>query len=141
MASKLDRQVVLMSIHPKYAQAIFDGRKKVEFRKSRLACSVRHVLVYVTAPVKHVIGFFSIGNVVEGAPSALWKKFRQVSGVKAREYRSYYLGTRKGYAISVKNPTLLGTPIPLHKIGHSLRAPQSYCYCPDQPLEKLLKSI
>ena len=43
-ASATGRHVV-MSVHPRFAEAIMDGRKKVEFRKRRLADDVMTALI------------------------------------------------------------------------------------------------
>ncbi len=48
-ASATGRHVV-MSVHPRFAEAIMDGRKKIEFRKRPLADDVSVVWVYATAP-------------------------------------------------------------------------------------------
>ena len=48
-----------MSIHPQYADAIVAGRKRAEFRKRPLAADIDVVLIYATAPVRAIIGWFT----------------------------------------------------------------------------------
>lgn len=62
MASTRVGRVALISIRPRYAHAILDGRKTVEFRKRRLAEDVTHVVIYSTRPDRAVIGFFELGG-------------------------------------------------------------------------------
>ncbi len=72
-----------MAIHPHYADAILDGRKKVEFRKRAVAEDVTTVLIYATAPVKKIIGQFEVAHTVVTTPSALWEQLGRVSLAEA----------------------------------------------------------
>ena len=72
MASQPTRTVALMSIHPRYAGLILNGRKRVEFRRTRIRGSVSHVLIYETAPVQCVTGFFEVAGVDEAEPQAIF---------------------------------------------------------------------
>ena len=58
MAAKANKDVILLPIFPKYAQAIFEGTKKVEFRKLNIPQTISHVVVYSTAPTQKIIGYF-----------------------------------------------------------------------------------
>ncbi len=58
-----DRDVILLAVLPQYAEAIFRGRKKVEFRKRNVPKHVRYVVVYETRPRCGVIGYFRIGTI------------------------------------------------------------------------------
>ena len=60
MAQAAPGRVALMSIHPRYAHAILEGRKTVEFRKRPLAEDVTHVVIYSTVPDRAVIGYFTV---------------------------------------------------------------------------------
>lgn len=133
-----NRRIALMSIHPKYANAIFEGRKKFEFRKCRFASPVSHVLVYATAPVRRIIGLFEVGDIVEGSPRSLWKQFSEESGVDPGDYDNYFAGSRKAFAIAVKDPVLLKHPVRLDDLRRGLSAPQSFVYCASPSAERLI---
>ena len=60
MDSSSARRIALMSIHPGYAEAILSGRERAEFRKRPLAEDVRTVLIYATAPVSAMSGWFTV---------------------------------------------------------------------------------
>ena len=60
MGAQSPERVALLSIRPEYAEAIFAGRKTVEFRRAPLADDVSVVVVYVTQPVGRVIGWFTV---------------------------------------------------------------------------------
>ena len=64
-------RVVLMSIHPVYANAILKvATNKLSFRKRRLAPDVTHVLVYATAPVGAIVGAFVIAGQETSTPAS-----------------------------------------------------------------------
>ncbi len=47
---------VLLSIKPKFAEAIIDGRKRYEFRKSKFAKKdINRVYIYSIYPVKKIV--------------------------------------------------------------------------------------
>ena len=64
---------VLLSIKPKFAEKIFDGTKKFEFRKSIFKNDkVRKVVVYASFPVQKVIGEFTIADILNDDVAAIW---------------------------------------------------------------------
>ena len=67
-------RAALMSIHPRYADAILDGTKVVEFRKRALAGDISTVLVYATAPVRRLVGTFQLSATLTASPRDLWQQ-------------------------------------------------------------------
>ena len=58
-------KTVLLSIKPEFAEKIFDGTKKFEFRKTIFKNNnVQKVIVYASSPVQKVIGEFSIEDIL-----------------------------------------------------------------------------
>ena len=56
---------VLLSIKPEFAEKIFNGTKKYEFRKNIFKNkSVDKVVVYASSPVQCVIGEFEIETIL-----------------------------------------------------------------------------
>ncbi len=69
---------VLLSIKPKFAEAIIDGRKRYEFRKIKFANKdINRVYIYATSPVKKIIGVFKLSSIIEDSPHALWDRLRE----------------------------------------------------------------
>ena len=63
--------MVLLSIKPKYADKIFNGTKTVELR--RICPKVTEgdlILVYVSSPVKALVGEFEVKKIVEALTTA-----------------------------------------------------------------------
>ena len=120
---------VLMSIKPKYANAIFNGSKRVEFRKSCFAETVTRVYVYSSAPVKRIIGFFSVEKIDKDAPQKLWERFEKVGGIQQEDFMSYFSGLEEGYAIVVKDVELLENNLTVAEVfGRNYTVPQNYRY-------------
>ena len=94
---------VLMSIKPKYADAIFKGEKRVEFRKVCFKETVTHVYVYSSTPIRQIIGYFTIERIEKDSPEKLWNRYSSVSAIQREEFFNYFSGVSRGYAIVVKD--------------------------------------
>lgn len=121
--------VVLLSIKPHYANAILDGRKKVEFRKRKFGRAVSHVVIYATAPMQRIVGWFEVGPLHELSPERLWRRFSTIGGISRDDFRAYYAGVPSGVAIAVTAVQRLRKPLALKRISSS-PPPQSYSYLP-----------
>ncbi len=62
--------VIVLAIKPKYAKAIYEGRKNWEFRKAPPPL-YREMYVYESAPVSAVTGTIIFGESVTGIPLAV----------------------------------------------------------------------
>lgn len=128
MVDQAPGRILLMSVHPEYAEALLDGTKTVELRKSAVADDVSHIVIYATAPVRRVVGWVEAVGVEHGSPSAIWRKHRSRTGVREREFRTYYRGHPVAVAIHVESPRRLDEPLELSAVEEGLTAPQSWRY-------------
>ena len=124
---------VLFSIRPKYAKKIFDGTKTIELRKVKPKRLMQGglVLVYVSSPVKSLIGAFKVKKIEEGAPSEMWEKVKKNAGISKNEFDAYYQNSTSGVAIYIDNVWTLPQPIELSALRNSLEGfypPQSFRY-------------
>lgn len=124
-------RVALFSIHPRYACAILDGSKGVEFRRQGLPDDVTHVVIYATAPVQQVIGIFEVAGVDKMSPSQAWKRYGRTGGIDKTAFERYYTNADHAFVIRVHAPRTFPTPFPLAKLDENLRPPQSYMYLRD----------
>nr|WP_255392564.1 MULTISPECIES: ASCH domain-containing protein [unclassified Mycobacterium] len=122
-----------MSVHPRYAEGIMDGRKRVEFRKRPLACDVSVVWVYATAPVQRIVGCFEIDATITAPPRDLWRQFASVGGIDRADFDRYYAGSSVGSGIRIGNVVRLEVPMPLQELLPSGVPPQSFAYV--EPVE------
>lgn len=119
-----------MSIHPRYADEIMSGTKRVEFRKRPVGDDVTHVMIYATAPVSAVIGAFSVAGQETMEPESLWSRFHTVAGITKRRFFDYFSGRAIGTGIMVNEVFRPDAPLSLsHDLGVT-RPPQSYQYLP-----------
>lgn len=119
---------VLLSIKPEFANKIFDGSKKFEFRRSIFKNNkVKTVVVYASAPVSKVIGEFDIEQVHKMELNKLWNETKKSSGITKDFYDLYFTGKEEGFAIQVKNPRLYNKAKNL-KEEYGMVPPQSFAY-------------
>jgi len=123
-------RVALLSIHPPYAEAIFEGRKLVEFRRWRLASDVSAVVVYATQPLARVVGSFEVLEVVEDTPIGLWRRYASCAGIDRQAYLAYFDRATRAFGIRVRNAARLPRPRLLGEILPGARPPQGVQYLP-----------
>lgn len=120
---------VLISIKPKFVEAMMRNEKHYEFRKSMFTDkNVNRVYIYTTAPVKMITASFRIGKIEKAPPEVLWKRFGHVAGISEEEFFGYYRNTAVGYAIKIEDLQNLNEPIDPYAAYPSFTPPQSYQY-------------
>jgi predicted transcriptional regulator len=138
----MSKNAILMSIRPQYADKIFDGTKTVELRriKPRLLQEGDLIFVYVSSPVKSLVGAFSVALVMEKSLLALWRNVKDYAGVSHNDFLSYFQGLETGVAIFIKDVWLLPKPIHLADIKKEVNGfypPQNFRYTSIQRVESL----
>ena len=125
-------EVLLLSIRPEYAEKIFNRTKTVELRRTRparLQPQGTTAVVYVSSPVKALMGSFVVEQAIEAAPALLWKRVAAVAGVTRQEYDRYYAGTARGVGLLIRDVQVFQRPIGLERLrAFGVRPPQSYGY-------------
>lgn len=121
---------VLLSIKPEYAERIFTGEKKYEYRRSLFKReNISTVVVYVTKPVGKVIGEFEIGDVLKGNPNMIWEETKPYAGIDQKAYTEYFSEREIGFAISIKKTHVYKKPLDLVDLNPSIKyPPQSFMY-------------
>jgi predicted transcriptional regulator len=119
---------VLLSIKPEFAEKIFSGEKKFEFRRTIFKDkTVKKVLVYASAPVQKVIGEFEIDEIVHQDVEKLWQMTRHGSGITHEYFTSYFTGKEQGFAIKIKNLNRFKSAQCIRK-DYNAFPPQSFIY-------------
>lgn len=62
-----ENRVIVMSLKPKYAKAIYEGRKNWEFRKAPPPL-FKPVLIYESAPISKITGIVMFSASITGSP-------------------------------------------------------------------------
>jgi len=119
---------VLLSIKPEFAELIFSGSKKYEFRKAIFKNpDVKTVVVYASSPVQMVIGEFEIDRILVEEPRNLWEQTKEYSGVSEVFFFKYFSKRERGFAIKVKKTKRYKKPLCL-RATYNTTPPQSFCY-------------
>lgn len=137
MAQTATEKIVLMSIHPEFVNAILLGTKKVEFRKTKFASKVSHVVVYATTPIKKVVCVFEVSKIVIEAPANLWEMYSDVAGICKERFLTYYEKSDYGVAIEVGLLRKFKEQLSLSDLGDVLTPPQSYQYLDRKVFDRL----
>lgn len=119
---------VVLSIKPEFANKIFDGSKRYEFRRTIFKNpDVKTVVVYASSPVQKVIGEFEIETILNSEPKELWKSTKEYSGISKEFFFSYFQDKPEGFAIKIKKAKKYKKPKCL-KADFKLLPPQSFVY-------------
>jgi predicted transcriptional regulator len=119
---------VLLSIKPAFAEKIFNGSKKYEYRRSLFKNpDIKTLIVYASSPVQKVIGEFEIEEIITLDLQSLWEQTEAQSGISKDYYLQYFQQKQTGNAIKIKNTTRYKTPKCLRK-DFNLSPPQSFLY-------------
>lgn len=123
---------VLLSIKPKYADLIFEGTKKYEFRRTIFKNSdIKTVVVYASSPIQKVIGEFEIETILNEDIMSLWKKTKKHAGIDEEYFYQYFDNKEKGFAIKIKSYKKYEEALCL-KNDFNLLPPQSFLYLTGQ---------
>jgi predicted transcriptional regulator len=129
---------VLLSIKPEYAERIFNGSKKFEYRKAIFKNrDVKTIVVYVTKPIGKIIGEFDIEKVLIDTPSQIWKKTKKYSGIKESFFDEYFKDRERAYAIKVSSVKKYAEPICPYATFQNFFPPQSFMYLNQDILESM----
>lgn len=126
-------KTVLISIHPQYVDLISSGEKKIEFRKRNFSSQIKHFVVYSTAPVCKVVGFFDVENIETATPQKLWEDYSSVGGIKQEDFYNYYANTSNAIGIHIKQYTKFRNAFNISLLNTT--PPQSYKYLTDREFD------
>ena len=120
---------VLLSVKPKFAESIINRRKKYEFRKNAFSQKIiGRVYIYSTTPIKKLVGFFKINNIIEDRPSTLWYRLKDDAGISEVEFFDYFGNRDVGFAFEIGEVEKFENPVDPKIIFPNFVPPQSFCY-------------
>ena len=125
---------VLLSIKPEFTLKIFDGSKKYEYRRIIFKRrEVEAIVVYVSDPIKRVVGEFDIGEILHKKPEQLWVQTCNHAGITRARFMEYFGNREKGYAIGIRKTRKYRNPLSLNDLKLS-SPPQSFMYLYTDPM-------
>lgn len=134
-------QVTLLSVRPRFADALLAGTKTVEIRRRRARIADGSLgLLYASSPVCALVGAIRVRRTDTDTPDALWSRWGEDSGISRREYDSYLGGSTLPCAIVIATAVRLLHPIPLDELRrrqNDFLTPQSYRFLRARELASL----
>lgn len=85
------------------------------------------VVVYVSDPIRRVIGEFEIEDIIHDNVQELWTKTKSHAGISKKRFLEYFTNKSKGYAIQVRRMRMYDAPLALNSLMVS-SPPQSFMY-------------
>ena len=132
--------IALLSIRPKYAWLIRDGVKRVEFRRRPFARVVTHIIFYATSPVRRLVGFCEVEDVVSDTPASLWSQHGDYGGIDRETLLRYLDGLTSATAIVLRPFSPIKGNCDLWSLGVR-RPPQSFHYLSRDSFEALAAGL
>jgi len=131
---------LLLSIKPHYVEAIMDGRKKYEFRKSIFKQNkIEVIYIYSTSPVQRIVGSFKVGRVYSGTPEHLWAQYGTNSGLNEDLFFQYFGTIKKGFAIQIDELRKFQVPIDPWIVIPDFTPPQNFRYLTDRLEDEMIE--
>jgi len=123
---------VLLSIKPEFVEKIFNGTKRVEFRRNIFRSDkISSIVVYASSPVQKIIGEFEIDEIMTGSPEHLWCETSKDAGISKLYFDQYFADKCTGYAIRIKSVKKYRHPLCLKLDFNISHPPQSFQYLPN----------
>lgn len=125
---------IVISIKPRFAEAILSGRKTVELRKTsaRLRPGTR-ALIYASSPTRALVGSAVITRRHQLSIDGLWTRFGGQAAIDEGAFRRYYAGDVEGVAFELSDVRRHAQAVSLEelrRLGDGFRPPQSYMRSP-----------
>lgn len=121
---------ILISLIPRHAENIFDGRKHVELRRRTMHIAPGTTAwIYVKLPVGAITGRVTISAIHTSSPASLWRRFGAVSGLSRSEFFEYFSGVTEGVALELIDTKELRQSISLtslREISSGFQPPQFF---------------
>lgn len=124
--------MLFLSIHPRYVEAILDGRKTVELRKRMPRAEIgTQLVIYASMPKCAVVASAVIDRIEAAEPETLWPKVRKIAAVTRLEFGEYFRNHSLAVGIYFSGVRVFEEPITLAELReawHTFHPPQQFRY-------------
>ncbi|MGJ3227103.1 hypothetical protein ACQEUV_17330 [Micromonospora aurantiaca (nom. illeg.)] len=124
-------RTLLLSLRPRFANAILTGDKTVELRRRPInALPGTPVILYASSPTMAIVGTARLRAVQALTPGSAWRTYRKSLGLSRSEYDTYLDGSTRAYLLLLHQVCSLNEPLPLHRLREegTFNPPQSFRY-------------
>lgn len=134
-------RALVLSLKPRFAEAILDGTKTVEVRRVMPRITIPTLaLLYASGSVRALVGTCVVRSVARYPTDELWHLHGADTALSRTELDAYLQGRDCGVALLLERAEPLAAPIPLHTLrhAHGFRPPQSLAYVSHAQRKRLL---
>ena len=136
-------RMVVLSLKPRFAEAILAGDKTVELRRTVPKIVVPTLaLLYATTPVRALLGTCVVTSVRSADLAVLWREYGSRSDLRYHEFQQYFEGVEVGAALVLTQPQAFGRRVPLQDLRarpRGFRPPQSFAYLDAKTGDRLIR--
>lgn len=146
---------VFLPVHPEYVTKILAGTKRYEFRRRLFRQQPECVILYATAPVQRIVGWFRVDQLIVGTPEDVWDQCvasgqsvriagadaplgEAITGLARGAYDHYFAGQSSALALGIAEVVQFARPLPVREWQPAFRVPQSFCYVSTAEFERLV---
>ena len=127
----IKKKHLFISVKPEFAEKIITKEKRIELRKVRPRVRIGdYVIIYASSPVKSVVGFGLVQQIIETTPEQMWIDNSSSLGIDKVRFDSYYNGRNRAIGIKIEKIQQI-TPLPLENLRNitpNFQPPQVYRY-------------
>lgn len=134
-------RALMLSLKPRFAEAILAGTKTVEVRRVMPRITIPTLaLLYASGSERALVGTCVVRSVARYPADEMWRLHGADTALSKPEFDAYLEGRDCGVALLLERPEPLATPIPLHtlRLVNGFRPPQSFAYVCDAQRKRLL---
>lgn len=145
--NRADWECLVLSVQPRFADAIADGLKTIDVRRRRPDVRPGTLgFVYSSSPIQAVVGTFRVDRIFSGTPEELWLAAKGRAYLSRRDFEEYFAGVGFGHGIALSEGQRLAKPIKLSElrgIWPGCRPPRSFGYLvvADESSRRLMYTI
>lgn len=140
----MTNRVLLLSLRPRFAQAILEGTKTTELRRRPINAEPgSRVILYASAPTMAIVGTARLKKVEATEPDDAWDRFHDRLALAESEFYGYLDGSHCAYLLHLTRINCLDRPLELKELRRDggFQPPQSFRYIAPtdpQPIQDLL---
>jgi len=109
---------------------IISGEKIYEFRKVvwKKNKNIKMVIIYASAPIQKIIGYFIIDKIIKGPPAVVWQHCGKGAGITKELFFDYFKNHELAFAIRIGRLEVFSEPLSPQELDVDFNPPQNYSY-------------
>ncbi len=135
------KKYLFVSVKPEFANKIVKKEKNIELRKIKPHVNIGdYIIIYASSPIKSVLGFGVIKQIIEKSPDIMWKEHATSLGIDKERFDEYYAGKERAIGIEIHKIKKI-EPISLanlRQIDPDFHPPQIYRYVSNYKINRTI---